>query len=141
MNEKLAIPQVIREAVHNALASYPVAANTGHAAEIACEAFARAMKEHPIVPTGADVMTILQDRVNSGHITGEEYCAIPPATVRFVVREWLRRMFDAPEAEVPEAIRDMLLDARAPDSEHCFFKPSVYNERIQEAYRRGRESK
>ena len=105
MSDKLAIPQVIRDAVRNALASYPVAANTGHASEIACEAFARALSEHPIVPTEADVMTILQERVNSGHITGEEYCAIPPATVRFVVREWLLRMFDAPEPEVSEEIR------------------------------------
>lgn len=44
-------------------------------------------------------------------------------------------------AECPEEIKDMLLDARAPDSEHSFFKPSVYNERITEAYRRGKESR
>ena len=58
-----------------------------------CTAFAEDLSENPIVPNEADVMEILQERVRSHHISGEEYCAIPPATVRFVIREWQRRMF------------------------------------------------
>ena len=58
-----------------------------------CTAFAEDLSENPIVPNEADVMEILQERVRSHHISGEEYCAIPPATVRFVIREWERRMF------------------------------------------------
>ena len=96
---------------------------------IALEAALRWLSENPIVPTEADVMGILQERVESHHISGEEYCAIPPATVRFVIREWQRRMFLAPvkekccptcglrqdarlglapEPKVPEAIKDLL---------------------------------
>ena len=62
-----------------------------------CTAFAEDLSENPIVPNEADVMEILQERVRSHHISGEEYCAIPPATVRFVIREWQRRMFLAPD--------------------------------------------
>lgn len=131
MSDKLAIPQVIRDAVHNALASYPAASNTGHAAEIACEAFARALKEHPCPPTWEQVHEMQKDSPASD----------PKELWIWICAEWPRCMFDAPEPEVPDGIRDMMLDASAPDSEHCFFKPSVYNERIIEAYRRGKESR
>ena len=57
----------------------------------------RWLSENPIVPSEADVMEILQERVESHHISGKEYCAIPPATVRFVIRESQRRMFLAPD--------------------------------------------
>ena len=67
----------------------------------------RWLSENPIVPSEADVMEILQERVESHHISGKEYCAIPPATVRFVIRESQRRMFLAPEPEVPSEIRDI----------------------------------
>lgn len=65
------------------------------------ESALRWLSENPIVPNEADVMEILQERVRSHHISGEEYCAIPPATVRFVIREWQRRMFLAEEAFDP----------------------------------------
>ena len=71
------------------------------------EAALRWLSENPIVPSEADVMEILQERVESHHISGKEYCAIPPATVRFVIRESQRRMFLAPEPEVPSEIRDI----------------------------------
>ena len=71
------------------------------------EAGLRWLSENPIVPSEADVMEILQERVESHHISGKEYCAIPPATVRFVIRESQRRMFLAPEPEVPSEIRDI----------------------------------
>lgn len=134
MTKRLTIPQVIRDAVHNALASYPVAANTGHAAEIACEAFARVLAEHPIVPTEGQWAALVSEWKRDKH-------AMEVPSMEDIYPLWATHMFDAPEPEVPEEIKDMLLDAGAPDSEHCFFKPSVYNERIQEAYRRGKESR
>lgn len=87
------------------------------------------LTEHPIVPTMAQIEAI--------RCTGHP-CILDGA---WYAQEWQRRMFLEPEPEVPEEIKDMLLDAHAPDSEHCFFKPSVYNERITEAYRRGKESR
>ena len=50
--------------------------------------------------------------------------------------EWVKRMYDAPDLEVSEAIKDLLL----PDIESGFFKPEVLNERLLEAYRRGQKS-
>ena len=94
------------------------------------------LSENPIVPNEADVMEILQERVRSHHISGEEYCAIPPATVRFVIREWQRRMFLAPEPEVPEAIKDLLEGPEEPG-----ISAREANWRVIEAYRRGQQSK
>ena len=101
-----------------------------------CTAFAEDLSENPIVPNEADVMEILQERVRSHHISGEEYCAIPPATVRFVIREWQRRMFLAPEPEVPEAIKDLLEGPEEPG-----ISAREANWRVIEAYRRGQQSK
>ena len=137
MSDKFQIPKVIRDAVHNALASYPVAANTSHAAEIACEAFAKALAEHPVIPTHEQAIALCEVFEDKGGSRKPDYCD----SIRAVAIEFQRCMFVAPEPEVPEGIKDMLLDARSPDSEHCFFKPSVYNERITEAYRRGKESR
>lgn len=102
-------------------------------------AFAISLSENPIVPNEIDVMEILQERVRSHHISGEEYCAIPPATVRFVIREWQRRMFLAPEPEVPEAIKDLLLDGA--DFIHGQRHADEANKQILEAYRRGQMDK
>ena len=101
-----------------------------------CTAFAEDLSENPIVPNEADVMEILQERVRSHHISGEEYCAIPPATVRFVIREWQRRMFLAPEPEVPEAIKDLLEGPEEPG-----ISAREANWRVIEADRRGQQSK
>lgn len=67
------------------------------------EAALRWMSENPIVPTVADALTLLQERVASGHLSNKEYCAIPATTIRCVIREWQRRMFLAPEPGVTEA--------------------------------------
>ena len=139
MNEKIKVPEGMLVAAHNA-PGLEREGNRYYYITCGLKAALHWLSEHPIVPTEAQVMEILQERVASGHITGEEYCAIPPATVRFCIAEWERHMFDAPEPEVPEEIKDMLLDARASDSERCFFKPSVYNERIVEAYHRGQKN-
>ena len=48
-----------------------------------------------------------------------------------------RRMFLAPEPEVPEEIADLMLV----EIEEGFFKPSALNQRLVEAYKRGKAAK
>jgi len=55
--------------------------------------------------------------------------------IEFTVLEWQRRMFLAPEPEVLEPIKDLLCGGG--DAE-AYFRPDIYNDRIVEAYRRGR---
>ena len=86
---KYVVPQPIKDAVHNALASYPVAANTGHAAEIACESFAKALRENPIVPTKEQAVDLGVSV--AGETVSERYALL--------VSEWQRRMFIVPEPE------------------------------------------
>ena len=111
-----------------------------------CTAFAEDLSENPIVPSEADVMEILQERVRSHHISGEEYCAIPPATVRFVIREWQRRMFLAPEPEtsLPEEwIRACARNVpKGAVTMKIYSAQGILLETVDlEAYRRGQQSK
>ena len=106
----------------------------------------RWLSENPIVPNEADVMEILQERVRSHHISGEEYCAIPPATVRFVIREWQRRMFLAPEPEtsLPEEwIRACARNVpKGAVTMKIYSAQGILLETVDlEAYRRGQQSK
>ena len=48
----------------------------------------------------------------------------------------VHRMYDAPELEVPEEIKDLLL----PNIESGFFKPEIVNERMAECFRRGQKA-
>ena len=111
-----------------------------------CTAFAEDLSENPIVPNEADVMEILQERVRSHHISGEEYCAIPPATVRFVIRESQRRMFLAPEPEtsLPEEwIRACARNVpKGAVTMKIYSAQGILLETVDlEAYRRGQQSK
>ena len=111
-----------------------------------CTAFAEDLSENPIVPSEADVMEILQERVESHHISGEEYCAIPLATVRFVIRESQRRMFLAPEPEtsLPEEwIRACARNVpKGAVTMKIYSAQGILLETVDlEAYRRGQQSK
>jgi hypothetical protein len=53
--------------------------------------------------------------------------------VRWIASEWLKEMFLAPEPEVPEEVRDLLVNAVSPES--------YPNPQIVEAFRRGQKSK
>ena len=104
------------------------------------------LSENPIVPSEADVMEILQERVESHHISGKEYCAIPPATVRFVIRESQRRMFLAPEPEtsLPEEwIRACARNVpKGAVTMKIYSAQGILLETVDlEAYRRGQQSK
>ena len=97
------------------------------------------LSENPIVPTAADALTLLQERVASGHLSNKEYCAIPATTIRCVIREWQRRMFLAPEPEgpevpeVPEEVKD-LMDILGTKCSYMTYLSII------EAYRRGQKS-
>jgi hypothetical protein len=92
-------------------------------------AFARWLSENPIVPTH-------EQRIE---LTDKFYNLDVPATERFqaLFAEWQRRMFLAPGPEVPEEIKDLLLQE---DVKNAFFRPDIVNERVLEAYRRGQKA-
>jgi hypothetical protein len=92
---KHVVPQPIKDAVHNALASYPVAANTGHAAEIACDAFAKALRENPIVPTDEQAVEMMRSTSHRGCEGWADWEWVLLGAI-----QWQRRMFLAPEPEV-----------------------------------------
>ena len=93
----------------------------------------RWLSEYPIVPSHEVIQSML----------GEPRCPLrdcPPSTqIRYVATEWQRRMFLAPEPEIPEAVKDLLLSESSLDRE-AYFRPGIYNQRILEAFRRGKET-
>lgn len=109
MSNKLQIPKAIQDAVRNALASYPVAANTGHAAEIACEAFAKALTENPVIPTHEQAITLCEVFEDKGGSRKPDYCD----SIRAVAIDFQRHMFDEPEPTgVDAATGKIIAEAR-----------------------------
>jgi len=84
----------------------------------------RWQRENPPVPSLEQWASCLED-YTYGMVT-EKMGAVAAS-------EWVRRMYDASEPEVPEAIKDLLL----PNIESGYFKPEIVNERMAECYRRG----
>ena len=77
------------------------------------------LTEHPIVPTDEQIADMMGFDDESPFIT----------TVRTGIRKWQRRMFDDPDPEVPEEIKDLM--ARW---------GGKFDDAILEAYRRGQHS-
>ena len=69
--------------------------------KIGVEAALRWWKANPIEPTDDDCISIGQ--AWNGNSAGNPFW-------KFVATEWQRRMFLAPEPEVPEEIKDLLLE-------------------------------
>ncbi len=90
---------------------------------LAVEASLRWLSENPIIPTDEQVEEMRIKLVPVHPHWGN------------IVAEWQRRMFLAPELEVLEPIKDLLCGGG--DAE-AYFRPDIYNDRIVEAYRRGR---
>ncbi len=92
-------------------------------------------REHPPVPSEQQLgqMSFAGCVALNGNWNGKKLCA-----------EWVRRMYDAPEPEVPEAVKDLL-----PFPKDVVILDQGLYRRIKahlddvatEAYRRGRESK
>lgn len=92
------------------------------------EAALRWLSDNPIVPTRDDVL-----KMNRGwHFEVEIISAIT---------EWQRRMFLAPEPEIPEEVKDLLWSETLYAGDQKFFEavPRI-NENVIEAFRRGQRS-
>ena len=97
-----------------------------HLAKVALEAALRWLSENAPKPTSRDIQNMsdwMTDNGDQYHST-ESYC-----------EEWVRRMFLAPEPEpeIPEEIKDLLVEGIAPTLNQ--------NHSIIEAYRRGKAAK
>jgi hypothetical protein len=120
--KKIQVPEGMAKAASDATAAFSMC----HVMKC-LEAAMLWLAEHPIVPTEEQALNMWMKK----KLPFEQW-----EWVRWGASEWQRRMFAAPEPEVPEAIKDLLsekvggtLDG-VPDAD----------ERVMEAYRRGKES-
>ena len=86
----------------------------------------RWQRDNPPVPTMEQINSIRQVNLN-----GPDEDIYKP---QFYCREWMRRMYDAPEPEVPEEIKDLL------HTTIYNMEDNDCNKRIIESYRRGQKS-
>lgn len=99
------------------------------------EAALRQLSEHPIVPTDeqlADIRSSVRmeiPRDSRGFVDGSKDMLWP--WFKSILEEWQRRMFLAPEPEVPEAIKDLMRD---------YDREGSIGSLIVEAYRRGQRN-
>ena len=124
---KIVVPEGMLRAVRK---RYP--ANRDNFSEAATRAdlidALRWLSENPIKPNDAQMQALWDDSASCG----------PFGTAKFAVIEWQRRMFLAPEPEVPEEIADMLL-TRGCHKNVEGFKDEL-NLRILEAFNRGKKA-
>ena len=121
--EKIVVPEGMLEATRGACTP-----NHPNRTRIELEAALRWLSENPIEPTQKQSRKLYAD-VPQGLLVDEV-----PSWYAIV---WQRRMFLAPESEVPEEIKDLLWSIGGTwmqtDKKH--------NNEVAEAYRRGKEAK
>ena len=130
MEKKIAIPEGMLEAAVAAVkipVSGQLARNQTH--DI-LEAALRWLSENPIEPTQKQSRKLYAD-VPQGLLVDE----VPS----WYAVEWQRRMFLAPDLEVPEDVDDLLWPVGCHTSVETV--EQINNKRIIEAYRRGKEAK
>ena len=117
-------------------AKYP---NLGGLAELKAllEAAIRWLAENPIVPTAEQLRAMRKDLCP---VTGGEDGWMSSSDLKDGAVEWQRRMFLAPEPEVPSEIQHLLLSGSHRLAEPFLNKQWV-KEALLEAYRLGRESR
>ena len=140
--KKILIPKEMAQAAHQAFFNMNSIGGTrgdrsdGERMIFALEAALRWLSEHPAAPTLEQIKSI------KSQTSLEE---INPACVYHICLEWQRRMFLAPEPEVPEAIKDLLLPTKFVDSDNNSRSLSITaelaNKHLIEAYKRGKDSK
>jgi hypothetical protein len=96
-------------------------------ARMLLEAFIRWLSENPIMPTEEQWAACLASYDDAGK-SGYE-CGV------WFMQEWQRRMFLAPEPEVPEAIKNLLWN-----TENGQDTGLAHNSAVIEAFRRGQQS-
>lgn len=93
------------------------------------EAALRWLSENPILPTNLAESAIYSEWKKDHDL---QYPL-------WILREWQRRMFLAPEPEVPEEIKDLLVSNEDEKRGIPLVTPSdVFNQKITEAFQRGR---
>lgn len=123
---KIVVPEGMLKAARQSLAGLGVP-------RLHLETMALAMvhylAEHPILPTPDQAFKLAQECESSPNV-------VP---LRDALELWQRRMFLAPEPEVPEAIKDLLWKDVPATDEHDD-PTSVHNTLILAAYIRGQNS-
>lgn len=121
-DKKIVVPEGCLEAVAKAVRK-ELLGNTGseQISEVSSEAFARWLSENPMRPSDDQVEDLRNEHIG--------------LNLKWMMVEWQRRMFLAPEMKVPREI----LDLHVSDTEMGWDSP--INKRIIEAYRRGQKSK
>lgn len=128
--KKIVVPEGMLKAAIAVIENYDDVVGNGQCEEfrieLIVEAALRWLSENPIVPTKDDLAMVRLLYFDRKHLDGK-------STVTDFVVGWQRRMFIAPEPEVPEEIEDLLLpyDMATADG-------YAINVAIIEAYRRGR---
>ena len=97
----------------------------------ALEAALRWLSENPIVPTSEQLYSTI------GTLPVAMCDIVWTERDRAMIAEWQRRMFVDPEPEVPEEIKDLIIED-AGNGATCRAEKS--NERVIEAFRRGQRS-
>ncbi len=138
MSNKIVVPEGMLKAVDAAWinahggphpqASPKVAKDIEDGIRFDLEAALRWLSENPIVPTMQELVS-MQEAYCRQQMSGEHNSMV------FVAVEWQRRMFLAPEPEVPEEIKDLFVGQETLDN-----KGTEMNHRIHEAYRRGQKA-
>lgn len=131
--KKIVVPTGMIEAAHVAWQMHPIRGyDPDDAINKALEAAIRWLSENPIVPTRKQ-----WDEIGaSPEVYGHVYSNSDEAEIELCVA-WQRRMFLAPEPEIPEAVKDLLefwIDIGNAETS------SDTNRRILEAYRRGQKN-
>ena len=132
MAERIVIPEGMLDAFEDAHVEYLLKHKSDplvpmKACIFALEAALRWLSENPIVPT----MEQATEMSDSGHP-----CVLDGV---WYATEWQRRMFLAPDLEVPEDVDDLLWPVGCHTSVETV--EQINNKRIIEAYRRGKEAK
>lgn len=94
-------------------------------------AFAADLAEHPIVPTNEQLKSMENARLDLTRTP-------TPDPEAWLCEEWQRRMFAAPEPEVPKEIADFMTTWT---DEPLYWTGRQINQNILEAFRRGKKSK
>ena len=93
------------------------------------EAALQWQKEHPPIPTNAQFFAL-----------ETEHC---PPNAKWMMVEWVRRMYDTPEAEVPPEIADLVFASSSSFPWEMTTQREAFeqtNKRILEAFRRGEKA-
>ena len=127
-DKKYVVPDGMLEAVNGAWDRFG-GIGLNNRIKVALEAAIRWQSENPVVPTGEQIRHIFGDYIGKPMTSW----SLPSA-----LATWQAFMYLAPEPEVPEAVKDLLLPT---DVENGFFKPEIMNERLIRAYYRGKDNK